>query len=58
VNSLLIIVGTIMFLHLITRAIASKGSIVKKPCVLHKWEYIESGMKCSVCGGKPGDRQR
>ena len=50
----LIIIATIMFLHLATRAIARKGSVMKQPCELHKWEYVEDGMKCSVCGRKPG----
>jgi len=55
-NAVMIIIATIMFLHLGTRLIAAKGTIIKKPCTLHKWYYGEDGdMICSNCNKKPGD---
>jgi hypothetical protein len=55
-DTVVIIIATMVGLHLISYYLRNKGKLMPQKCSLHKWYYGADGdMICSVCNKKPGE---
>jgi len=51
---MIFIVAILVVLFFVGNSANAKQFLNKEECKLHKWEYVNNELECSVCKNKPG----